>query len=586
MIKVQLEKDLQKAISKLGLKTTDIFISIPENPKFGDYFTNVALQLTKQKQGKSEQPASPSAKRGESPMDVANQILKELGHPTYLERVEVAGGGFINFFIKDEILLESVILDPASPEKNLKNRSFSPSGARAQDDKKKYLIEYGHVNPLKEIHIGHLRTFFLGESLSRILESLGNKVFRANYQGDIGLHIAKAIWGIEKLGLPKGELSHEEKAKFLGQSYAQGNKAYDEDKEAKVEIDDLNNRLYAKDQNLMEIYQLAREWSLAYFEPVYNLFGIKYDHCFFESEVELEGRQLVLANVGKVFEEDKGAIIFPGEKYGLHNRVFITAAGNPTYEAKETGLAKLEFDTFNYDKSIHIVGAEQEGYFRVVFKAVEMLFPHLKGKKFHLSYGMVDIKEGKMSSRSGEVITVDDILNMVIDRVKDIMRENRLKVDEEVAKVVALGAIKFAYLKYSPKTNVIFDLEKSVSLQGDSGPYLQYTHARANSVLEQSKYSGDKELNPQGINLELEEREILRLTEYYDSIIAQAGKELKPNLIGEYLLNLAKAFNLFYTKFPIIKSEKSNLRLAITAKVVETIRSGLDLLGINAPKKM
>src|SRR3989344_1006876 len=426
MIKQKILEDLKKVINQLGYPTTDIVCNIPKNPAFGDYSTNLALQLAKQKSSSDKQ----------NPIDIANKIIKKLKSFDFAQdnfyEIKVAGGGFINFFIKGESLV-----------KNLDSFSDLAKHTNTQ----KTLVEYGHVNPLKEIHIGHLRTFILGESICRILESLGNQVYRANYQGDIGLHIAKAIWGIKKIGLPTENLSLGQKASFLGKAYADGNNAYENDIEAKKQIENINVALYQKEPELKELYELTRNWSLEYFEPIYESLGIKYDRCFFESEVFEKGKRKVLEHFPKLFEKNEGAIIFPGEKYGLHTRAFINSAGNPTYEGKDMGLAKLEYDTFNYDSSIHVVASEQEGYFQVIFKAIEILFPYLKGKKYHLSYGLVDLKEGKMSSRTGNVVTVNDLVGAVSEKVREIMKANRLEVDQTIVKQVALGAIKFAYLK-------------------------------------------------------------------------------------------------------------------------------------------
>lgn len=558
MLKQKILEDLQKAVRDLGLPTTDTLLSIPKNPSFGDYSTNIALQLAKLKTTKDKQ----------TPEEIANEILEKLGKPEYLQKAEVAGGGFVNFFIKEQELI-----------KNLEN------AAKLEKSKnpKKILVEYGHVNPLKEVHIGHLRTFILGESICRILESLGHKVFRANYQGDIGLHIAKAIWGIKKLGLPTKDLNLWQKAEFLGRAYAEGNNAYDEDGEAKKKTDQINGQLYQKDPKLKDIYKLARDWSLEYFEPIYQLLGVKYDRCFFEGEVFEEGKRKVLENVGKVFEESDGAIIFPGSKYGLHNRVFVTSAGHATYEGKEIGLAKLEYDTFNYDKAIHVVASEQDDYFKVTFKAIELIFPYLKGKKHHLSYGVVDLKEGKMSSRTGNIATYDDLYRIVCEKVREVMKKNRLEVDQEVVSVVAMGAIKFSYLKVSPKPNMVFDLEESVSLDGDSGPYIQYTYARIQSVLKQAK---QRSLASQGVALEVEERQILAQLLYFQEIVEEISLSYNPNLLVSYLLELSKLYNLFYQKYRIIDSEKEDLRLAVSKAVGMTLAEGLNLLGIEAPERM
>lgn len=564
MLKHCILEDLKKAVESLGYESTDIVLSTTKNSTFGDYSTNIALQLAKLK----------SANDKQSPVEIANEILQkfgkvEFGKADYLEKVEIAGGGFINFFIKDKELI-----------KNADGLDI----LQKSDHPQKVFIEYGHVNPLKEIHIGHLRTFILGESLCRIYESLGHSVFRANYQGDIGLHIAKAIWGIEKLGLPTKELNLEAKADFLGQAYADGNKAYETDPTCKKEIDRINTALYQKDPNLKEIYTLTREWSLQYFEPIYELLGVKYDRCFFESEVYERGKQTVLENMGKIFEENAGAVIFPGEKYGLHTRVFITTVGNPTYEGKDMGLAELEYDSFNYDQSIHVVASEQEGYFQVIFKAMELIFPFLKGKKYHLSYGLVDLKEGKMSSRIGNVITVDDLYHVVSEKVRELTKQSKIHIDQELVRVVALGAIKFSYLKFSPSPNMVFDLEESVSLEGDSGPYIQYTYARIQSVLRNAK----KEVNDEfgDIELDTEERAILRSLLYFQETVEQAATTLHPNLLASYLVELARLYNLFYQKSRIIGSDKQDFRLKLSEETGKVLEKGLYLLGIEAPEKM
>ncbi len=573
MLKQQILEDLKKAVGDLGFPTTDIVISIPQNSAFGMYTTNLALQLAKLEGSKGKQ----------SPIEIAKEIVDRLqltGYSKdYLEKTEVAGGGFINFYIKDEVLL-----------KNLSEVAKVEKVGQPQ----KILVEYGHANILKEAHIGHLRTYILGESLSRTLEFLGYQVFRANYQGDVGLHVAKALWGITKLGLPEKELSLEEKAKFLGQAYALGSSDYDEDSEAKKKIDEINVEIYQKDSKVMDLYKIGRDWSLEYYEDLYKLLGIKYDRLFFESEVYELGKKLVLENTGSprstrveagtIFEKSDGAIIFPGEKYGLHNRVFITTAGNTTYEAKEMGLAEAEYETFNYDRAIHVVGSEQAGYFQVVIKALELLFAHLLGKKHHLSYGMVDLKAGKMSSRTGNIVSIDGLVKIVSEKVEEIVKDSKLDTSQATIKQIALGAIKFAYLKFSPASNMIFNLEQSVSLDGDSGPYLQYTYARIQSVLKMAGSINDFEASE--INLEAEEKALLRRLEYFAGTVEVAGAGYRPNLLCEYLLDLSRDFNLFYQKHRIINSDKKQFRLQLAAAVGEVLKTGLNLLGIDSPERM
>lgn len=578
MLKQRILEDLKKVVSEMGYQGVDIVCTISKNSDFGDYSTNLALQLANQKEGKSKH----------SPEHFAKEISQKLKDVDYLEKVEVVNG-FINFFISPSALLESLhsVCDYSSFVK--------PNIEIENDQRKKILVEYAHPNTHKAFHIGHLRNITLGESISRLLESQGNEVFRANYQGDIGLHVAKALWGIQKLGLDSA-LSIEDKAQFLGKAYITGSKAYEEDEKAKQEIQFINKQLYSRDSKIVPLWQKTRGWSLDYFESIYQTLGTKFDGYFFESEVEKRGEELVRDNIDKIFERDQGAIIFPGEKYGLHNRVFITSEGYPTYEAKDMGRAEAERVAFNFDKAIHVVAVDQSGYFQVMFEALEMLDTDLIGKNLHLAYGMVRLTSGKMASRTGEVITFDWIYEQVKKAVSQVVRDHKELKDSEKNQVidsVSLGAIKFSMLKFAPTTDITFDLEKSVSLSGDSGPYIQYTYARAKSVLRNAKYDYEVDLphseaHPKTVegDLEKEERAILQKIEHFKSIVEEAADNLHPNIIAQYLVELASVFNLFYQKHQIIKGEKVDFRLALTCSVAVILKQGLYLLGIESPERM
>lgn len=559
MLKERILTDLREAVSNLGYSSDDIVVSIPQNAAFGDYTTNVALQLAKLSTAEVKQSSS----------SIANAVLEKLGIPDYLEKADVAGGGFINFFIKEEVLF-----------KNMETAGQIPQ----TDNPQNIMVEYGHANILKEAHTGHLRTYILGESLARLLDSLGHKVFKANYQSDLSLNIAQTLWGIEKAGWPQKEPELSQKAKFLGSAYVMGKSAYAENPEAKAEIDKMTAALYAGTFSPYEVYDKAKKWSIEYYEELYNLLGIKYDRLFFESEVHEIGKKIVLEHLGSIFKSSDGAVIFEGEKYGLHNRVFINSAGNSTYEGKDVGLAKIQAEVFPFDLNIHVVGNEQAGYFEVILKAVEQVFLEQRGKQIHLSYGMVRFKGGKMSSRTGELVSINDLYQIVAERVREVMKEGDLGIDEDVVRMVALGAMKFSYLKFAPSSNLIFDLDQSVSLAGDSGPYLQYTYARAKSVLREAGFKANN--MPASGKLETEERALLRRIEYFGEIAVRSATEYRPNILAEYLLDLAKEFNLFYQKHRIIQSEVKERRLALTHSVSEVLKQGLYLLGIEAPERM
>lgn len=656
MFKSKIEHELRKAVIELGfVAPTDIFISISEKSQFGDYSSNIALQLSKQKH----------QNRYQNPREIANAIIEELDHPAFLERVEAAGPGFLNFFIKDEELIKLL----TSPEDR--------DALLDQEDLKTIIVEYCEPNTHKMLHIGHLLSLVLGEAMARFYEYQGHEVIRTNYGSDIGLTVAKCLWAIQNgkrdkqslwLGRKYQEVregSLRDKAQFLGEAYTYGHGEYEKSLDIKEEIDQITNKLYnnpyrsrsedslalaqgtlpsadaegQRDPDL-EIFKLWKEttdWSLGYFELMYSVFGTLFDRRINESEVDIEGKNIVLANVGKIFEKDQGAIIFPGEKYNLHNRVFINSKGNPTYEGKDIGLQEKYQELYQYDQVNIFSHKEQDDYFKVIIAANEMVFPHLKGKIKHISYGEVKLSTGKMSSRTGNVIAAEDIYNQVKEKLKTISPQ----LDELTIQKLAVAAIKFSFLKYSTASDIIYDLEDSVSLHGDTGPYVLYVYARITSLLKKSiesrvesledratvieaeegyddaqessiaqsgrtrknsenRSSEDQNLRKSGDSgkagslrrfefpgdLEPEEREILRQLEYFEAVTAKATDNFQPNELVKYLLTLTKAFNGFYEKHHIVASNSEAFRVVLSKKVAETIKLGLYLLGIETVDKM
>ena len=594
MVKEKVLKDLQKAIKELGYETSDIVLSIPKNSSFGDYSTNVALQLSKVEGDNAKQSLATSAKQ--NPIEIANQILEKLGNPDYLEKIEIAGNGFLNFFVKAEVLMENLF-------KNLDKKSNG----------KKVMVEYAHPNTHKAFHIGHLRNISTGESVVRLMEAAGYEVVRANYEGDVGMHIAKAIYALLHLDSFNEEVKKIEgvwaRVELLGKAYAAGSKAFEEDEEAQKAIKDINFLVYASAQRFAaekgaepsstdylkfvtgrkgeidEVFNLwkeTRQWSLDYFETIYKRVYTHYDRYYFESEC-LAGVDIAREVVKEgILEESEGAVIFKGEKYGLDTRVFVNSLGLPTYEAKELSLALKQFSEFGeLDKIIHVVGPEQASFFKVAFKVEELLDSKIKNKQYHLVYGWVKLKTGKMSSRTGEVVLGEWLL----DEAKTEIKKQFPEMDEETAEKVAVGAVKFSMLKFSTSSEISFSFEDSISLEGDSGPYVQYTYARTQSVLKSSDF--DPKTVTKVDTLEVEERALLQQIEYFDETVKQATANFSPNVVAEYLLDLARAFNLFYQKHRIIKGEeKKDFRLSLTNAVASVLKNGLYLLGIEAPERM
>ena len=562
-MKDQIIKALGKAS---GVK--DPSLEIPENEKHGDYSTNVAMVLAK--------------KEGKNPREFAQELVTNLQKDKNLgkivSKIEVAGPGFINFWLSKQVLND--ILVDINKKKDAFGKSDFAKG-------KKIMVEFAHPNTHKSFHIGHLRNITTGEAISRILEASGAKVIRANYQGDVGLHIAKAIWGVKKLGL-KDLGDSKLRAEFLGKAYVAGNSAYEENEKSKEEIVDINKALYeAKDRELMKLYQATREWSLDYFDSIYKRVYTKFDRLYFESEVAQLGKKEALNALGAgILEKSEGAVIFSGEKFGLHNRVFITQNNTPTYEAKDLGLVKLQFSEFKPDLILHVVGPEQSGYFEVVFKAIETIDPETKGKEIHLPYGWVRLREGKMSSRKGNVVLGEDLL----DQAKQKIIEG-YKTPVDVAEQIAVGAVKYSFLKVGREQDIAYDINESISLEGNSGPYLQYAYARTQSVLAKSKRVKERE----GKSLNSEELSILRTLVHFPEVIESATINYAPNLICNYLFDLAQKFNNFYSHHRILDDQservkelksKNIFRLFLTTATGQVLKSGLNLLGIQAPERM
>lgn len=552
--KQELQEKLKEIVSTLTDEEVEVTLSPPSNTYNGDFTTNVALRM------------------GGNPMENAEKVKIPLEKdlPEGVEKIEIAKPGFINFFLSKDYLIENLSLISDEYGK----------GETSQD--KKILIEFAHPNTHKEFHIGHLRNISTGESIARILVFQGADLKRVNYQGDIGLHVAKALFGImtyQNEMENEAKMSLDEMAKLLGKAYAEGSKAYEDNEESKKEILKINKQIYAKDSEIVPLWKKTRQWSLDYFENIYKRVGAKFDRLYFESEVYGPGKEIVEAHIKDgIFQEDAGAVIFDGEKYGLHKRVFITGEGNATYEAKEMGLAPLEYKEFPFDEALHIVGPEQAGYFQVVFKAIELVNPEIGKAEKHISYGFVQLKDGKMSSRMGNVVSGVWLLDEAKKRLKEVYPD----MEDETLETVGVGAVKYSMLKFGRTSDISFSFDESISLEGNSGPYIQYTYARIQSILRRAKSSS----NVQSETLEPEEKELLRYLVQFPEVVAQAAESYSPNLIANYLFNLSQKFNLFYQKHQVIGSTSEEFKIALIAGVGQVIKNGLNLLGIGTVEKM
>jgi arginyl-tRNA synthetase len=566
-MKERIEKIIKEVLKDLGIEDASFNIEHPEDLKNGDYSTNVALVCSKNL-SKNPRETSELIKGG---------IEKNL--PKDIEKIEIAGPGFINFFLSRDFFVEKINQILEEGDNWGRNKIL---------DGKKVMIEYTDPNPFKPFHIGHLMANAVGESISRIIEYSGAETIRANYQGDIGLHVAKAIYGLKNFGLPEEFKSVSEKAIYIGQCYSKASNLYDENPLVKNEIDALNKKVYEHDDEIKDIYDWGREITLEAFEVIYKLLDTSFDYYFFESEVIEKGLKIVKDNMGHIFEESEGAIVFQGQKYDpkLHTRVFVNSQGIPTYETKEIGLTLTKFEKENLDLSIVTTAIEQAEYMKVVQKAISLIYPEMEKKMKHITHGMMKLVSGKMSSRKGNIITgeslINDSISTVLEKIKD--REFSEEDKKDISEKVGISALRYSILKSSLGSDIIYDFEKSISFDGDSGPYLQYTAVRANSILEKSSnFNLEGRGNiPSGVSIL--EKKIYQFPE----VVEKSYLNLEPHHIVKYLTELASCFNIFYGQTKILDEGNNCMEynLKLIKSFYQTMKNGLWLLGIKIPKKM
>lgn len=637
-MKKTIEDLLLRALSGMGATGVTPVVSVPENPVHGDYTTTIALKNTNPRKFAE---------------DLKNAIIEDqkTSDAGIIDRVEVAGPGFLNLFLTEASLISQVsevlkinnaygfapkvskikekkgktemfeakktglksenhersqagenalsentenpLKNPRKtaevdyPARQNKQNAIEESGERIPANR--ITIEFAQPNPFKEIHIGHVRNIALGESFSRLSEAAGNTVRRVNYEGDVGMHVAKSLWGLERLAKDGVDISGvgldvQKKAALLGRAYAVGSKAFEGEKSVADDIIALNKKIYAMDESIVPGWRRGRQWSLDYFDTVYGKLGTHFDRYYFESEAAPVGITLVEKHIEDgVFEKSEGAVVYRGEKAGLHTRVFITKDHYATYEAKDLALAPLKYSEWPYDLSIIMTGNEQSEYFRVMLAALAEINPDLAARTRHMPFGMVRLTTGKMSSRTGDVVTADWLIEEAKKRIYIILESNKTNYSkeekEDIAQKAAVAAIKYSMLRVNAISDISFDLEASVSFEGDSGPYLQYTYARAKSVLRKA----EKGIDHTSLTLDPEARALARSVAQFPDVVAEAAGSFAPNTICTYLFHLAQEFNLFYATCPIIGS---NTRLALTAATAQVIKNGLYLLGIEVMEKM
>lgn len=547
-----------------------------------DFASNVAMKLAKVAH--------------KSPMAIAEEIKGILERETSNYTVDVAAPGFLNFRMQDEYFVDVVRNFAENLEKNISPDEYSGQTI---------VTEFSDPNPFKVLHVGHLYTSIVGDSISCLLELAGACVVRANFGGDVGLHVAKTLWAVQQHNYASGDITIEK----IAACYVEGTAAYEEDEAAKAEITRLNKIIYtlaelgeekcqerleiekvaedfecstAEVMNLAQLYWQGRKLSYDYFRDFYARIGVKFDKYYPESTVAERGLTEVKDHVGTVYEESDGAIIYRGEKVGLHTRVFINREGLPTYETKDVGLIFTKWDDYHFDESVVITGNEIIEYMKVVLASVHEYAPELVERTQHLTHGMVRLQGNvKMSSRKGNFLKAVDVLEMV-----------KTALGEEGDERIALAAIKYAFLRYKVGGDIVFDPEESVSTTGNSGVYLLYSAVRAKKVLQKVAQNA-RELNKklvQSVEKSVEnsefERKLNKKIVQYGEIIREAVAEKAPHRVCAYLYELAQEFSRFYEHVPVVGSAREAELVVTVQAYLAVMQHGLGLLGIEIPEEM
>ena len=530
-------------------------------------------------------------------MELAAAIGNDTGRSRLIERVQ-ATGPYVNFFV-NKAALAAAVISAVEKERDRYGMTFLQAKSSTKKEKanqKTIMVEYFHANTHKAVHVGHVRNICLGESLCRILEFSGNKLVRVNYQGDIGPHVAKCIWGIRNLNV--GAPPATNRLRWLGNVYVQANTAVEGNEQLEAEVRQLLLRIYEGDKELNKLWKETRQWCLDEFDEMYKEFGVRYNEFYFESEVEFEARKISqqLEKEG-IAQESDGAIIMDLKQYKLGVFVLFTKDGTALYSSKDIALARKKMSKYKLDRSIHVVGREQELHFKQLFKTLELIGPKEKefaAKSFHLIYGLVMLPTGKMSSRAGSVVFYDDLRNELLSIASAEVKKRHDDWNESqisaAAKKIAFSALKFGMINRDNDKELVFDWEQAMKLEGETGPYVQYAYARICSIFR--KY-GKSLPNPNKTDFSqltatAAEIKVIKLVKEFPAVVAAAATQLKPALISRYLLDLAQAFSNFYNDHPILNAEPAvrDARLLLCAAVKQVLENGLRLLAIDVLEEM
>ncbi|MBS3084009.1 arginine--tRNA ligase [Candidatus Pacearchaeota archaeon] len=558
-----MKSEVISALKVTGLDEKSItdLIEIPKESSHGDYsFPCFVL----------------SKKLKKNPVEIAREIASKIKSKEF-EKVE-AVGPYVNFFL-DSKKNASDILQKIIKMKDKYGSSDVGKG-------KKFMIEFSQPNTHKAFHVGHIRGTSLGESIARIREFSGYKVTRVNYSGDTGMHIAKWLWAYLKFH--KGEEIRDDESWFAN-IYVEAVQKLKDNESGEMEVAEINKKLdEKKDSKLIKLWKDTRSKSISAWKPIYKDLDVKFNKHFFESQTESAGKKIAneLVKNGLAIISD-GATIMDLKKYNLGVWVLLRNDRTVLYSAKDLELARNKFLNYKMGESLVITAAEQNLHFKQLQKTLELMNFKNWEKYNHLGFESVRLPEGKMSSRTGKNILYADFRNELVQAAKEeILKRDNIDEKELNARAlaIAVSAIKYSMLKQDTNKVIIFNKEESIKFEGDTGPYLLYSYARANSILDKAKYKASAKIKIDSININ--ERTLINELSRFPDLVVEASKFLSPSGIAHYSYNLAQTFNEFYHSCPVLGSAEERFRLCLVSCFIQVLGNALKLLGIPVLKEM
>ncbi len=566
--------ELVKAIAKAGLeeKLAEELLEVPPQKEMGDF----ALPCFKL-----------AAQMKKNPAQIAQELASKIALPKSFKSAQ-AKGPYINFFLEEGKFGSETVSEVL--KEGAKYGKVKKAGTA-----KKAILEFCGANPMKAFHIGHVRNIALGEAIARLHEATGKKVIRIYYGGDVGPHVSKSIYAYNELAHEPEPENIMGKGKWLGELYKAGSQKVKDNPDLEVKMRGMVLELASgKNKKMSKDWAHLRKISLEYFDAIFAQFGMKFDRTIMESEVEALGTEIAntLLKQG-VAVRDKGAILVDLDEYKLGKFLILKSDGAALYSSKDIALAKVKQKDYAPDESLYLVGAEQAFYFQQLKKTVEILnaIKPEYNPITHISYELVRLEGGKMSSREGNVITYSELFDEMFSKTfTETMQRHPdwgKKKIEETAKILALAAIKFGMLAHDRNSVITFNWEKATSIEGETGPFILYSYARAKSILKKA----GKLAKPVPKKLELshpKEKLLVSLLASFKDKIGESAEQASPHKIAFYLLGLAQEFNSFYHEVPVLQSAdgKAADRLALVAAVVQVLENGLEILNIEPTEQM